>query len=313
MLEQLGDGPVPDGPSAEGVRHSLFRAAAALHERSLAIERAARELDLAPELVIERLLSDLPQERLLRELPPSLSPAELALRSNGQLAAAFLKQSRRVRVQVRGWPRHVLRQARRLGLVCVVTRGARSNDVVLEISGPLALFRHTRVYGRALSSLLPELAAMEHYELRAECSVSRAQTVTVTIKAGDPLAPAGEPRPEAGLEQRFVREFRRATRAWRLVLEPDMIEAGPVLVLPDFEIVSSADPSRRWFVELLGFWTPALVEQRLLELRAAGIPNFIVCVRGRKNCGDGGDVTSPHVVRWGSRGNAARILELIER
>lgn len=107
--------------------------------------------------MLQGLLSDQPAERVLAPLKEPLEPEQLALRCNAELIASLLGRALRVRIEAHGNVRAVVRHAKLLGLLCRVERRG-SDGIQLDLSGPYALFRHTRMYARALASLVPRLA-----------------------------------------------------------------------------------------------------------------------------------------------------------
>jgi predicted nuclease of restriction endonuclease-like RecB superfamily len=64
------------------------------------------------------------------------------------------------------------------------------------------------------------------------------------------------------LEERFAREFRRLAPAWDVIREPEPIAAAGTLIFPDFAVQRRSDPTRRWLLEIVGFfWTPDYVKR----------------------------------------------------
>src|SRR5262249_42658694 len=149
----------------------------------------ADEANVAPADLEAALFADLRGERRVPALPVTLSPSTLALRANLAIVSSLLRRAATVRIAAFGNTRAVVRHARLLGLICNVQRTARgtprraANDgpvtglgmvslpgdampgALMEISGPLALFHHTEVYGRALTSLVPRLGWCNEFEL----------------------------------------------------------------------------------------------------------------------------------------------------
>lgn len=63
----------------------------------------------------------------------------------------------------------------------------------------------------------------------------------------------------------------------------------------------------------MGFWTADYIARKLARLRAARIPNLILCVDELRNCGDDELPRGAAVVRFRRRVDASAILEIIER
>jgi len=305
--------------------------------RTALVERVAAGLGVDRSGLLESLFADLPGERTILPLPEALTPAELALRTNAALAAGLLARAASVRVSVHGSARAVVRHARRVGLLCVATRAApearqttarsgsrpplfddRSQpdtgaDAVLHISGPLSLFRHTVIYGRALASLLPRLAWCHRFELQADVVLRDGELRRLVIRSGDPLPPGRElPRYDSRLEERFARDFARAAPDWNLVREPGPVPiAGRRLVFPDFELVHRHDSTRRWLLEIVGFWTATYLEKKLESLRLAELDSLVLCIDETRNCSDRDFPAGARVVRFRRRIDPAAVLAAI--
>ncbi|MEK7836396.1 MAG: DUF790 family protein, partial [candidate division NC10 bacterium] len=131
-------------------RALVFAEAARTKEpRATVLSTVAATLGVAADELQDSLFADLPGERLIAPLP-SLSPGELALRTNLALVQALLSRATSVRIEAEGNSRVLVRHAKLRGLICTVASRSGAGDAVLDLSGPFALFRHTRLYGRAL-------------------------------------------------------------------------------------------------------------------------------------------------------------------
>ena len=232
----------------------------------------------------ESLFSDLPGDELVAGPAEPLSPDQLALRANLAHAQALLLHAISVRIDADGNTRVLIRHAKWRGLICSVARGASPGEAVMELSGPFALFRHTRLYGRALGELVPLLAWCRRFHLRADC-VFQSRRLMLSLVTGDPLFPAGEPRRyDSRIEERFAREFRRLAPEWDVLREPEPVAAGKTLIFPDFALQHRRDISRRWLLEIAGFWTPDYLARKLARYRDAHLSNLILCIDEDRNC-----------------------------
>jgi predicted nuclease of restriction endonuclease-like RecB superfamily len=262
----------------------------------------------------DSLFADLPGEKRVRPLC-AISPSVLAREVNSSLVASMLARAITVNVRAWGKTRALVRHARLIGLICVVRRdSSRDDGVLLEVSGPFALFRRTELYGRALASLLPRLAWCERYELRAACELPRsADACTLVVRSGDPIAAARElPKYDSKLEERFARDFGRVALDWDLVREPLAIDVSGTLIFPDFELRHRHDKTKTWLLEIAGFWTPEYVAKKLDLLRRAGIKNLILCIDAGRDCAAGDLAAATHVVRYRRRIDPRDILRIVE-
>jgi len=297
------------------LRFRAFRAAAQGADREGALAQIARDLRATVDEVEGALFADLAGERRLGVVPPDLSPASLALLVNQALVLGVLKRSTTVRITAWGHARELVRHARVLGLICSVACDAEDSErVVLEISGPFSLFRRTDVYGRALASLLPRAARCHDFRLVARCALGRGPaTTTFVVQASDPIFPARELAPhDSRLEAAFARDFGRAALDWELVREPRPIEAGGKLLFPDFELVHRHDPTRRCLLEIIGFWTPEYLAEKLRRFRAAGLERVILCIDARRRCSEAELPLAAKIVRYKRRIDPREVLAMLQ-
>jgi uncharacterized protein len=302
-------------PSPRELRFRVFSAAAqGQASREHVLSSVAHDLRLEVAAVEGALFADLASQRRIGPLPADLSPSRLALLTNQALVLAFLKRAERVRIHAWGNTRALVRHARLLGLICIIKKTDDSRGVLLDISGPFALFRKTEVYGRSLSSLLPRAARCLHFELEADCILARgAQVSTLLVSPSDPIYPARElPAHDSRVEARFSRDFGRLARDWDVVREPEPIDVSGAVVFPDFELVHRHHPTRRWLLEIVGFWTPEYLREKLAKLAAAKLERLIVCIDESRRCSEADLPPHARVLRYKTRIDAARVLELIE-
>lgn len=282
VLDRLWTSQVDARISPKQIRDTVFRAGAIHPVRDAAILEASRSLGLAPSEVEEALFADLPSERLLVKPSPVPSASDIAVRCNLAIVQGLLARSSSIRLELEGDARALVRASKLRGLLCVVH--PRPTGARLDISGPLSLFRATRVYGRALASLVHALRGATCFRLRTTVIGAEPRAWTVTHR--DPIFPEGMRPPtfDSAIEEAFAKRFSRLTPDWSLVREPAPVRAGDTLVFPDFALVHRRDPTRRWWLEIVGFWTPEYLRTKLEHLRAAGLSRLILCVSDRLAC-----------------------------
>jgi uncharacterized protein len=272
----------------------------------------AASLSVSLEDLQESLFADLPGERIVAAPAQPLSAVELALRCNLAIVQEMLFRAAIVRVEVEGNARVLVRHAKWRGLICTVAERPGSTSASVEISGPFALFRNTRLYGRALGELVPLLAWCPRFRLQAEC-VFQGRRLTLQLGVGDPIFPSSAPRRyDSLLEERFAREFRRLAPAWDVIREPEPVVAADTLIFPDFALQHRSDPTRRWLLEIAGFWTPDYVTRKLALYRSARLPSLILCIDGERNCAEADLPSGARVIRYRRRVDPAAVLRAIE-
>jgi predicted nuclease of restriction endonuclease-like RecB superfamily len=138
------------------------------------------------------------------------------------------------------------------------------------------------------------------------------------IVSGDPLPPApAKPSFDSQVERRFARDFGKATDAWDLIREPEPIAVrGPDgetrLVFPDFAAVQRTDPTHRWLIEIVGFWTPSYLASKLDGLRGAGTDHLLLCVDERLSLDPEAASDFRAVLRYDKRVPVVEVLRTIE-
>jgi predicted nuclease of restriction endonuclease-like RecB superfamily len=317
-------------------RTALFREAAAVRlPRGAIVSRVAETFGVTAAEMEGALFADLPGERRIAELPKGMSPARLATDANIAIVSSLVRRAAHVRIAVWGNSRALVRHARLMGLICRLSsagpralaagpggphtlntsREAPSDGVVLEVSGPFSLFRHTEVYGRALASLVPRMAWCNEYELTAACALGRGGHLsTLVLRSGDPIGTGRElARHDSRLEARFERDFRRAAPDWDVIREPRPVASGEALIFPDFELVHRRDKSRRWLLEIVGFWTQRYLTEKLERLRAAGIERLVLCIDQNRHCAEGDLPPDARTIRYKKRIDPQAVLAIVNR
>jgi predicted nuclease of restriction endonuclease-like RecB superfamily len=275
------------------------------------LARVAASLGVTAADLRDSLFADLPGERLVSAPGEPLSAAELALRCNLALVQGLLFHATALRIDVEGNTRVPVRHAKWRGLICTVAEQSGEGGASLEISGPFALFRNTRLYGRALGELIPLLAWCPRFRLQADC-VLDGRRLTLELATGDPIFPGKAPRPyDSRLEERFARDFRRLAPEWDVFREPEPVAADRALIFPDFALQHRSDPGRRWLLEIVGFWTPDYVARKLASYRKARVSNLILCLDEARNCAEAELPPGALVVPFRRRGDPAAVLRAI--
>ena len=322
------DQPIP-APHPRELREHVFVAASARYQagpgvepmlsrsmRTSILESVAHRLDLSVSDIDKALFADLPERRIVAGFDGELAPSTLALKINLAMVQHYLALSRQIIVRLSGEARRVVRQAKFKGLICVVTSSEHDESAVtIEISGPFSLFRYTRLYGRALGTLVPFLAWCPGFVLDAHCE-PQGKLFVMRIHSGDPIFPdALPPTFDSKTEAWFAKDFLKAAPGWDLVREPKPLRVGdsPALIFPDFAIVHRTDPTRFWYLEIVGFWTEEYLTRKCEALRQVVAKNFIVCLDETLGCGDGQLPASLTVIKFRKRVDAQDVIAVIEK
>jgi hypothetical protein len=236
-------------------------------ERDAALAAAGERLHVAPDAVADALYADLESRQVLAEFDPRWSPADLREQYDLSLAQTALFDATEVRVRSSD-PKALVSAVKRLRLMYEIRPtddGAGPSDREVVVTGPDALFRTSRRYGTRFARLLRTVAGAPEWRLEATVD-DRGTERDLVLTHGDVSVPGTEPVAEptydSGVEADFAARFSSLDLPWELVREPEPLEAGAHVVIPDFAF-DWAHGEFRVFFEIMGFWTPEYVEKKL--------------------------------------------------
>lgn len=267
-------------------------------ERMAALDRAADRLGVEPDDLDGALYADLDERQVLVEFDPRWTPDELVVQYNLSLAMTALFDATEVRVRSSD-PRTLVSSVKWLGLMYEVRKTnerregsdvrGRLPDREVVVTGPDALFRSTRRYGTRFARLLRTVAGASEWRLEATID-DRGTERTMRLSDEDPVAvPSTEPieemRFDSGVEAEFAARFEALNLDWTLVREPEPLEAGERVMIPDFAF-DYAYGDFRIFFEIMGFWTPEYVQKKLSQLGTVEDVEMLVAVNESLGVGE---------------------------
>ena len=304
--------PLPEGIDPEDLRQAVFRAAwetgAGIDEgnlfsadRNATIAAVAAKFGIDQDEVLPAMFSDTPAERrLVLPAPGEEGVARNAIRTiNFDRLRRALRQGLRVTLRLpartKGDASYVdlLWGLKRLGLMFEATEAGGS--IVLDISGPYALFGKTTMYGNRLYDfccLVLECAGKD-WSLRIDLLANeRGKKTRVanfwldsslsTHFIDDTLQPRRTMR--SGDEEAFLKYFRKLTTQWTLDYEGAFVLLGEpgrqVVMVPDF--VARGPQSRmEVFIEIVGFWRPEYLEKKIEKVSLLGDRRLILIINSK--------------------------------
>jgi len=295
--------PVPP----ERARKRVFEAAEAVGavtepEREAALARAADGLGIDTDALESSLYADLGDREVLAVVEARWSPGELVAQYNLSLAQTALFDATEVRVRASD-PKAVVSAVKRLRLMYEIRRTPQGREVV--VTGPDALFSNTRRYGTRFARLLRTVAGTSEWTLSATID-DRGTERELRLTEADVSVPGVEPVTDvsydSGVEADFAARFASLGLDWELIREPEPLEAGEHVVIPDFAFdwrpggdggvrdTASGDTDLRIFFEVMGFWTPDYVRTKLDRL--ADVDDVTMLVAVDESLGVGEDIES---------------------
>ena len=238
------------------------------NERETALPEAAAKFpgEVAPDALADALYADRETREVLAEVPDRWTPASLVAQYNLSLAMTALFDATELRVTCSD-PRRLVSAVKRLGLLYEVVPTDDGREVVL--TGPDAVFRHTRRYGTRFARVLRTVAETANWRVEATID-DRGTERRLVLTDADLDVPDADPVTDvsfdSGVEREFAQRFQALDLDWRLVREPDVLAAGPDrLMVPDFAFEYVHGDERVYF-EIMGFWTPEYVAKKLDQL-----------------------------------------------
>jgi len=279
----------------ERARKRVFEAAEAVGvvtevERSEALTRAADGLGIDAEALESSLYADLEDRQMLVDVDARWTPSELVTQYNLSLAQTALFDATEVRVRSSD-PKAVVSAVKRLRLLYEIRQTPEGREVV--VTGPDAIFSNTRRYGTRFARLLRTVAGTSEWTLSATVD-DRGTERELRLTEADVAVPGVEPVTDvtydSGVEADFAARFASLDLDWELIREPEPLEAGEHVVIPDFAFdwrpggdgevrdTASGDTELRVFFEVMGFWTPEYVRKKLDRLADVDDVTMLVAV-----------------------------------
>ena len=273
----------PADPSE--IRRALFLKAKESHPvvseevRAQLFAEAARNFACEPEALADALYADLPENQRLVSFE-QISPPDLLDLYNVAQAQALLYRA----VEMRLWLdpqapegyREIFGAIKAHRLIHTVHGNAREGYEV-RLDGPVSIFQRSQKYGIQMAVFLPALLLCDGWRMRAEIQAKRGHNALYELTSKQTRLRSHylsvEPYANPVIEK-LSANWSRAGVEWTLEPSAEVITLGETAFIPDFVLkhVSGA----RVFLEVLGFWTPEHLRERLLEFEHAGHTNFIL-------------------------------------
>ncbi|MFW5959237.1 MAG: DUF790 family protein [Natronomonas sp.] len=221
----------------------------------------------------------------------------LLTRYNLALAQAVLYDATRMRIRVWDHFSTVFSYVKLFGLMHRIYPIDEAGDRVANtdraagyeamLDGPASLFSQSRKYGIRMANFLPALPLCDRWEMDAEIlddKGARDTTRSFELDHTDGLESHYTPRSDfdSDVERTLAEKWNRANTEWALRHEADVLDLGAEVMLPDFAL--EHPDGRRAILEIVGFWTPAYLDEKLAKIRDADIDHLLVAVSERLAC-----------------------------
>ncbi|MCU0633731.1 MAG: DUF790 family protein [Gemmatimonadaceae bacterium] len=297
-MESCRFAPLPGAEHAPAIRAAAFARRAVEwpplpQDTARFYRETAATLGLAVPDATSLVYADRPEQWRLVAAPVGGAEALLA-RYNLDLARGALVDAESMVFTARGGWRRAFSALRRARLMFTIDRERRAYRVT--ITGPAAAhIAHPARYGHRFARVLPALTAAPGW--RVDATIRHADG-TAVLRLDARVLGAAAPRGggtarreqfDSGWERTLARAFRRSPRGaragWTLAREATPLLRDGRIFLPHFTL-RHAD-GREALVELVGFWTPAYLHDKLATVRAASdLPLVLLVPRALASTAD---------------------------
>jgi predicted nuclease of restriction endonuclease-like RecB superfamily len=222
----------------------------------------------------------------------------LLTRYNLALAQAVLYDATRMRIRVWDHFGTVFSYVKLFGLMhriypidqegnrMATTDAADGYEAILD--GPASLFSQSRKYGIRMANFLPALPLCDRWEMHAEILDDEGgpsgDTLSFDLDHTDSLSSHYTVQNDfdSDVERTLAQKWDRANTDWKLMREDDVLDLGAEVMIPDFAL--EHPDGRRAILEIVGFWTPEYLDEKLAKVRDADLDHLLVAVSERLEC-----------------------------
>jgi predicted nuclease of restriction endonuclease-like RecB superfamily len=271
------------------IRRALFTRARSLHPvtndetaRAEILRQVALELSAPPDLLLSSLYADLPENQKLLEFQP-LGPEKLLDIYNLAQAQALLYHCVEMRLEVEpGLAREDYRElfsAIKAYRLIHTIKGDAAGGYQVRLDGPVSMFHRSQKYGVQMAVFLPALLMCKGWEMRAEIVSGKPGRPNAFFELSssqrrlqsDYLEGLADENP---VREKFAAKWEKHESQWTLAPSREVIPLGESAFIPDFVLTHAQ--GHTFYLEVLGFWTPRYLDNRLKEFAHARFSNFIL-------------------------------------
>ena len=270
------------------IRRALFFKARAHHPASASdeirqqvISETATELNCAPEVVTANLYGDLFANQILIEFE-ELNAKQLLDRYNLAQAQALLYRCTEMRLRIEpqqaaGYRR--LFDAIKAYRLIHTIRGNAATGYEIRLDGPVSIFHQSQKYGIQMAVFLPALLLCNGWRMKAEVAYKSDSRASFELSSADTRLVShylDDVSYKPAVEEKLVASWAKADDGWRLEPATEIIGLGESAFIPDFVITRPG--GEKVYLEVLGFWTPHHLDDRLKDFERAGFKNYLLAV-----------------------------------
>lgn len=249
------------------------------NEYTKVLEIIAKEFSTDAQTIAANLYADLSFQQNLSAFE-SIEPEDLLDRYNLAQAQALLYKCLEMRIRVAPSDaanyRAIFGAIKRFGLIHLVSGNAK-DGYEIRLTGAASLFNRSQKYGVRMAVFLPALLLCGNWKMSAEIAqkekgnafyeLSSEQTELVSCYLD-------EPEYENPIHQKLQKDWEKSKVDWKLETNAAIVDLGKTAFVPDFVLI--APDGEKIYLDVIGFWTPKILEKRLEEFAAANFKKYIL-------------------------------------
>jgi predicted nuclease of restriction endonuclease-like RecB superfamily len=243
------------------------------------ILEVASEMNTSADELLEHLYADLPANQRLMDFDQP-SAEDLIDHYNLAQAQALLYRS----VEMRLWIdpqdatgyRKLFEAIKAHRLIHAIT-GSAARGYAIRLTGPVAMFHRSQKYGIQMAVFLPTLLACQGWRMRAEIEAKFGGENFYELTSDEARLRSNlltAPTFENQLAEKLKSSWAKSPSDWQLAESREVIDLGESAFVPDFLLTNSA--GKLVYLEVLGFWTPRYLNERLEAFKRGHFENFIL-------------------------------------
>jgi uncharacterized protein len=304
------------------IRRALFTKAAAhlKAERAIItddelrrrlINEVATELECLPGEVMAGLYADLSGNQRLVAFE-EMSAEDLLNRYNLAQAQALLYKCSEIRLRIEpqepSVTRRLFAEIKAFRLIHAI-RGNPKTGYDVQLGGPVSIFHRSQRYGVQMAVFLPALLLYPGWRMRAQIDTKtgpaffeldsdqtrlRSHYVTDDLQSQNPQI------------RKLLDDFAKLDGEWAARPNQEVIDLGDGAFVPDLVFIRDGDEPI--YLELLGYWTPRSLNERLKEFDRAGFDNYAIAASEEMRCSrDAPSQLPPNVIIYKKSLNAREL------
>ena len=270
----------------EEIRRILFTQAKEFHpvfpdseKRTEVLEGVAAALNTDSQTVFAGLYADLAAQQRLKSFQ-SIAPLDLLDRYNLAQAQALLYKCVEMKIWIEpqtsfGY-RQIFNAIKHFRLIHSIS-GNPTNGYFVTLTGAASIFHRSQKYGIQMSVFLPALLNCTGWRMTAEISLKDGDSAIYELESRQTQLSScyfDEPEYENPIFERLKKDWVKSATAWQLEENMEVVDLGKTAFIPDFVLKNTT--GAKIYLDILGFWTPKSLHQRLAEFANANFRNFII-------------------------------------